>query len=119
MFLSTSQLTNGEKLFILRRRDGNTQAREAALRNLPLSAYKKLEGDEECAYSLTAGKVGKLLDYEACVAQRRRKGLSLDILAEKIGLTKWWLCQIERGKAPVDSLFRFWETGCIVKTAKV
>lgn len=119
MFLSTSQLTNGEKLFILRRRACNTQEREARLSELPISAYKKLENDEKCAYALKAGPVGKLLDYEACVAQRRRAGYTLDDLVEKVGLTKWWLCQIEKGKAPVDTLLAFWKTESIVKTVKV
>lgn len=111
MLLKVSQLTKGEKLFTARRRVGRTQAQEANAVGLPLHVYKRMEKDIDTGYSLRPAGLGKLRPYEACVILRKRNGMTLDDLADAAGLTKWWLCQIEKGKAPVDTLARFWETG--------
>lgn len=107
--LHTNHLTNGEKLRIERRRAGNTQAKEAKLRALPLGAYKKLERGEasEC-YTLLSSLRGMLKNHETCMVLRLRKGLTQQQLADKIGVTKWWLCLMEQGEAPVATLLDHW-----------
>lgn len=102
------QLTNGEKLRIYRRREQSTQAATAKDCGLPLGAYKKLERDEECNWDLPAPSLGKLEDHEKCVVLRMRKGLTQQQLADKIGVTKWWLCLMEQGEAPVATLLDHW-----------
>ena len=111
--LRASNLQNGEKLFILRRRAGNTQAQEAAARGLPLTAYKALEVDEDCEYTLNAEAVGKVEDFEACVTVRRRKKMTLDDLSGVTRLSKWYLCLIEKDKAPVGTLLTHWQTNFV------
>jgi cytoskeletal protein RodZ len=106
--MDQDRLTKGELLRIQRRRRNETQAEAAATLQIPLSAYKDLEADRECAWELTQLPNIRLRDYELCFLARRRQGWNLDELAAKSGLTKWYLSQIERGKAPSATLLRFW-----------
>ena len=109
MLLKSSNLTNGEKLFVSRRRAGYTQAEEADARDITLAAYRLVEADSPSAeFDIAAPAIGKLLDYEACTILRRRDDLTLDEMSKRVGLSKFLLCQIERGKANPTTLVDFW-----------
>lgn len=103
--LRTADLSSAERLLVWRRREGLTQ-RQAA-RRLSVSQYRLR------AWELGAGEpprvsLGRLLPHESCFLLRRRSGTSLEELARQLGVTPWWLCQMEGGSAPVDRLLRHW-----------
>lgn len=102
-------MTAGERLRIHRRREGLTQAQAAAKLAMPLGSYKLAEDDDapDC-WDIPRPAVGRLQDHEYCFLRRRREGLTLDDLAPKVGVTKWWLCLMEKGKAPVNTLMQYW-----------
>tara|TARA_R110000803_G_scaffold20201_18_gene52306 strand:- start:3255 stop:3530 length:276 start_codon:yes stop_codon:yes gene_type:complete len=88
-----------------------TQAEEASRRKMPLGAYKRAELDDtpECWLShLVAPGLGRLHDFESCFVLRKRSAMTLDDLSAKIGLSKWWLCLIEQGRAPAATLVDYW-----------
>jgi len=105
------RLTPGERLRILRRREGKTQAQAAKAMDMPLSTYKAAEaGEDTPTWEIAVGEVGRLTDAEFCYISRRRKGLTLDDLAEQVGLSKWTICLMERGRAPIATLLDYWMT---------
>lgn len=106
--LSIPRLTRGERLEISRRRKNETQAAAAKRLRIPLGAYKQAEADAPGARSVRVPAIGRVRPHEACRLLRVRKGLTLDDLSRKIKLSKWWLCLIEQGKAPVTTLLNFW-----------
>lgn len=103
--LTASQLTLGERLRIFRRRYLRTQAEQARVMKVPLGTYKRMEADEIEADRMPIGRVEP---HEACMIMRRRKGMTLEQLGEEIGLTKWWICQMETGQAPTTTLVAYW-----------
>lgn len=107
MLPTTSELKNNERLRVARERLGRTQVNYAKQHGVSLRAYKAAEaGDEDAA--IRAPAIGALRPHEACRVLRRRKGLTLEQLAAKLGVTPWWLCLMEQGKAPVATLLKFW-----------
>jgi hypothetical protein len=78
---------------------------------MPLGSYKKLEADQppDC-WDVPDVDLDGLQTHEACMLMRKREGLTLDDLADKIELTKWWLCLMEQGKAPIASLLKYWSS---------
>lgn len=97
------RLTKGERLTVLRRRSGKTQAQAAKVADLTLNAYRERELNED-----PDGRPLRLTPAEYCFVRRRRAGLTLDELAPKVGVSKWWICQMEKGRAPADRLVSFW-----------
>lgn len=108
MLVKLSTLSRGERLRINRRRWGFTQAAEARRCRMSLGAYKLAEADGPQARKIRPPALRRLKDYEACLILRRRAGLTLGDLSERIQLSKWWLCLIEQGKAPVATLLNYW-----------
>jgi DNA-binding XRE family transcriptional regulator len=108
MLPTTSKLTNAERLRIARRRAGATQEQWARMHGMSLRAYKAAESGAKNAPSIRAPALDKLRPNEACRVLRMRKGLTLGDVADKLGVTKWWLCLMEQGKAPVATLLKFW-----------
>lgn len=107
--LGIRELTAGERLRIARRREDLTQEAAAKQLSIPLSAYRRAEADDAPAcWNVPVPALGELRDFEVCHVLRLRKGLTLDDLSARIGLSKWWLCLIEQGKAPVDTLLAYW-----------
>ena len=105
-------LSLGETLRILRRRAGLTQAQEAEARSLPLTAYKDIEDDEPTPWQITGVrklKLSQLSDAEKCFIYRRRADMTLDDLARQSGFSKFTLCKMEKGSAPIASLLAWWE----------
>ena len=98
-------MTNGEKLLILRRRVGETQSQAAKRLKATLYTYRRWENDTEKSPNKN---VGRLSDFEQCYVMRRRKEWSLEQMVKKVGVCRWWLCQMEKGEAPVERLVEFW-----------
>jgi len=104
--MRTTDLTSGERLLILRRRTGRSQRDEAERRGITLYRYKRYEADEQTTQD---EPVGELKSHERCLILRRRERMSLDDLASELGVSRWWACQMEYGRAPADRLVKFWE----------
>lgn len=104
--LRTSTLTRGERMLVSRRRKAESQIDAAARYNVSLYAYRQWETEAlECPHALS---IGKLKPFEQCFLLRRRKGVTAGTLARKLGLSRWWLCQMERGDVDAARLVKFW-----------
>lgn len=111
------ELTLAEKLRVARRREQLTQAEMAAMLELPLHKYKAAEAgqepvwaDDEHHYIIPAPKVGQLAVHELMYLLRRRKGWTLAELSREVGLSRNWLCDVERGKVAAPAkLLAFWD----------
>lgn len=107
MSVKTSDLTRGERLLISRRRRGESQAQAAKRFSMSLYAYRRIEtGDAETRIELP---IGRLEPFEVCFLRRRRTGEALHELASRMGLSRWWLCQMERGEVDAARLVTFWQ----------
>lgn len=104
--LKASSLTNGERLLIDRRRALLSQKEAADAWSVSLYLYRRWEDDKS---DPPRTSVGRLEKFEVCLLKRRRSGLRVSDLAEKIGVSRWWLTQMERGEAPDDILVSWWE----------
>lgn len=105
--------TYGEALAVDRRRRDETQAQAAERLGITVYAYRKAEASAHrngSSDSLPVVDVEPLHPGEQCRILRRRAGLTLDQLAERMGCTAWWIAQMEHGKAPVDRLVEHWRT---------
>lgn len=107
MLITTTQLTLGERWFIERRRCLLTQVEQASDMDIPLAAYRALEGGT-LKFSMPKLKLGKLDPREACTIMRHRKGWSTQDLADRIRVSRYWITRMERGDAPVDTLVAYW-----------
>lgn len=104
--INVKDLSPGERLILLRRRTGATQAEEAEEHGVSLLRYRRWEKDEiEGAPKVP---LGKLKPGEIAFVLRRRKGLSLRAAADEMGVCPWWLRQMETGQVNQKRLLDFW-----------
>lgn len=107
--MRASDLTRGERRLIVRRRAGRSQREMAELYDVSLYFYRKMERDERSGPPPDLQMIGGPLTLrEKLFLQRRREGLSIREVAESMGVSAWWVTQMERGSAPVDRLARWW-----------
>lgn len=106
MLVATSTLTSGEKLVIQRRRDGSTQAKAARAHKVTQLVYRGWERDS--GERIPRAAVGKISESEQCFVLRRRSGMTLDRLAGRLRVCRYWLRQMEAGTAPVARLAEYW-----------
>ena len=94
------------------RRRGDLSVAEAAAQiGVTVYRWRALEAggaalEAGCAAAGIA--VGRLTPNEAATVQRRRAGLTVADVADQMGLSAWWVTQMERGSAPCDRLLEFW-----------
>ena len=104
--MQTSDLTNGERLLVLRRRRSDkSQKGAAAALGISLYKYRRWEADDD---EPPKPKLGALESHEAYFIMRRRAGKSLQELATEVNVSSWWLCQMEYGRAPLARLVAYW-----------
>lgn len=84
-----------------------TQVQAARQLGTSLYEYRRIEAGEVEAER--APLPGGLRDHERCYIARLRAELRLEDLAPKVGVTMFWLCQMERGTAPIDTLVTYWQ----------
>lgn len=107
--LSIRDLTTGERLIIARRRNDETQQAAAKRLGMPLGPYKLAEKDTPSkSWRVPIPSLDKLQPHEVCRLLRVRKGLTLDDLSRRMGVSKWWICLMEQGKAPTATLLEYW-----------
>lgn len=100
-------MTSSEKLLVDRRRRGATQTEAALMWGFSEWHYRMLEaGNRESVCPRV--RIGKLKPNESAFLSRRRLGLKRTELAERIGVSSWWLTQMERGAVNPKRLIDFW-----------
>lgn len=106
MLVKTSDLSRGERLLVKRRREAMSQVDAAERFRVSLYHYRGWETDtRECPHEVA---VGRLELFEQCFILRRRSGLRMRKIAGKIGVSRWWVCQMERGEVDARRLVSFW-----------
>ena len=108
--MSPSDLTNGERLYLARFREGVGQKVAASWYGVGLYTYRLWEDDQEAeTTSFEPPALGRITEAEEYVIRRRRSGLTVAQVCEKMGVSRWWLRQMETGSAPIDRLRSYWE----------
>lgn len=106
-------LSNAEKYLIRRRRLGLTQAEFATDLGVTRKAYNQFEKGYGSNPGLRGGvwlhmTLRNLSPEERCLILRRRAQRTQAQVARDIGCSRWWVLQMERGTAPVDTLVEYW-----------
>ena len=101
-------LTAPEHALVDRRRSGLTQAEAAEAYGLTVSAYRNYENGNESPWDVPAPSLGKLAPHEECFVKRRRTGMTAELLAEIIGVSRYWVHLMETGVPPVKRLLSYW-----------
>lgn len=105
--LSTSDLSRAEKLYLKRKRMGLTQVEMSVDCGVSLNEYRGMESDAVGTRPPYVA-LGTLEDREVYVILRHRSGLSSSEIAEEIGVSTYWLRQMEGGDAPIKRLQAYW-----------
>lgn len=109
--LNGEGLTLGERLLVARRRSGESQYSRARNYGIHRNVYGRLERDtEDNIFGIVAPELGELAEDEICLILRRRSGLTQEECAEKLGVTRFWLNQMETGKVSCSELTKFWDS---------
>lgn len=104
-----SDLSSGERLFLDRWRRGQGQRAAAKEYGVGLYTYRLWEEDKEAVTTdFDPPAIGHMTEAEGYVIMRRRRGLGTIEAAEKIGVSRFWLREMEAGRAPIDRLREFW-----------
>lgn len=114
--MKTSDLTRGQRLLVDRRRRGETQRVAAARHEVSLYSYRRWELDAEDSDAPTVA-IGSLKPHERCHLLRIRRGTSVQDLAADLGVSRWWLIQMEQGKVDATRLVVYWKTSGALQTA--
>lgn len=110
-------LADHEKLFIWRRRQGLTQKEFAALIDIGISTYERLERGAGrvrpehiyVAKAAAAGVFGWSLSCgEACTILRRQSELTQARVAKDLGVSRYWVHRMECDYATPDRLLTYW-----------
>ena len=108
--MNAPPMTPGEHLELRRRRDDCTQAEAAGLLGVPVYRFRQWEADQqEGAPRLDAGDMAL---FEWCWLMRRRSGLRLRDVGERLGLSPKWIHRAERGAITdlqLTALAQFWQ----------
>tara|TARA_R110000782_G_C14819205_1_gene413780 strand:- start:6875 stop:7231 length:357 start_codon:yes stop_codon:yes gene_type:complete len=105
-FGSLHTLTDGERLYIVRRRKKRTQKEAAALYGVSRVTYNRWEN------GLAPGPteaLTSLFPYERCLINRRRSGSSQGALSNRLKISRNWLNQMENGNIDCKPLIDYWE----------
>jgi transcriptional regulator with XRE-family HTH domain len=106
------KLTRGERLFIERRRLGESQKQAAARYEATLTRYSRWERDIEDEPLLGLQPLisaALLTPYERAVIHRRRAGITQGELARRLGRSKMHIRKIELGVIGNTELIEYWE----------
>ena len=100
--------TQAELLFVYRKRENMTQTEMAKQHNVGRVRWSLWERGLETP-KIDVGLISAFLtDQERCVILRRREGITQGELAKSIGVSRWWLNQMESGCAEPKKLFAYW-----------
>jgi len=108
------QLKDHERILIKRKRLGNTQNQEAKRLGVSRYKYRKWEKGDLDKDTIVPKRLSNLGIFEICFLLRKRNNLTITKLAQEIGVSKTWICDMELGTAPIGDLVKYW----IVRYAK-
>ena len=103
--LTTKDLSSSERLKVWRRRLDKTQVQAAESHGVTTWEYRLLERGARSAPTVI---IGSLQPHEACAVMRWRSGYSRKDIARWVGISPWWVTQMERGRIDSDRLINFW-----------
>ena len=112
MALGNLILTRGEILFILRRRNGCTQSIAGEVIGVNRYEYGKIERDMSETKLIPDSRplvFSQLSDSEKCTLIRKREGVTQKELASTLSMSRFWINQMELGRADPCVLVSFWE----------
>lgn len=97
-------------MLISRRRSGLSQDEMARANGVTRNFYGEVERDQSEYQGMNFCEVEPLEVNEKIMLCRRRSSMTQGEIAEQIGVTRYWLNQMEIGTAPVSpDLVKFWE----------
>lgn len=107
--LASITLTDGDRLALARRRLGWTQSRAARKVGYHRNTYCDFENsDKVTQIAVPHIDITSLHDREICWLLRRRKKWTQGDLAERAGISRYWINRMETGDGPCDKLSKFW-----------
>lgn len=106
VILQPGELTNGEKLFLDRRRSGNTRVQAAKKWKVSKNEYIIWEKND--SESIPFVKMNDVTSIEMCVIQRKRWKITQDHLAKELNLSRSWVNQMEKGSSEPARLIFYW-----------
>ena len=101
-------LSAPERLLISRRREGIGQSKAAKRWGVTEWQYRMWESGHTAIPAWVCWRMAKLEPHESCFIKRRRAGMKRTELAEEVGVSCWWITQMERGSVPCDRLVSYW-----------
>lgn len=110
----TSELSEGERALIYRRRMGISQKNMASSFGLSRRAYSEKEVDDTLTLPDSFRIVvfaSELTPGEKCLLWRRRSGWTQQECADLMGITRYWYNLMENSKVSADKLEAFWNEG--------
>ena len=99
-------LTGGERLWLRRRRRGQSQPEAARAAGIKTGTYKKFERDAAAGPLVV---IHEIEPGERAAVHRRRSGLTQQAVARRLGVSRIWVNRMERGLEKADKLLSFWE----------
>lgn len=111
--MHAKDLSVGERLFLIRKRSGETMAAASDAFDVSLNLYRKWERDEavpDPEHGVTKAflSLGRLTKEERYLVQRRRSGLTMREIASHLGCCPWWVRRMELGEADDGPLAEYW-----------
>jgi DNA-binding XRE family transcriptional regulator len=102
------RITRSERLFIERRRLGESQEQAAWRHGISLNIYEQMERGQRAIPNDLMPRIGDSEVHERCVVLRRRAQLTQDDVAQSVGCSVRWIQLMERGERPCALLREFW-----------
>lgn len=104
--VSVDDLTRGERLMLVRRRNNFNQKQYAEVYGVGTDTYYKWENDLNSTTPQV--DIDELTLPEVCVILRRRRGWTQNEVARRMGCSRVTVNNMERGVTPSYELARFW-----------
>ncbi len=105
--LATHELKPGERLLLYRRRMNLNQTQAAEDWDTKPWTYRMWEGGNRTR-DIPCPRLGGLKPHESCFITRRRAGMSRTQLAKALGVSNFWVTQMEKGAVSSDRLVKYW-----------
>lgn len=110
MFGINPKVTDGDQLLVRRMRNGETQGQAADRLGVSRRLYGEWERDKVKPPRRAVPDITIFHTHERCLLLRRKAGLTQEDVAHAIGACRYWVNQMEQGKAPVEALREYWGT---------
>lgn len=103
-------ITQAERLYFDRRRQGETQKAAAEQYGISYRKYLRCERglDALSRWGIQPPPLGRLRPHERCILARRRAGLTQEQIAKAIGRCRRLVIMMERGEIPCTKLEEYW-----------